>query len=135
MSNRAIDDVTESEIAQYSVVGSTGAFDFGGAVRGLSLHPTDLTSASIFQMSTKEDVQAQVAQYNEQLVQYQSLKDEYKELSATITTLPDATRHNIMVPFGGVAFMPGNIHHILCVCVCRQPFFVALTKLLRLQVI
>ena len=58
-----------------------------------------------------EDVQqAQATQHKEQLSQYQSLKDEYKELASTITTLPDQTRHNIMVPFGGVAFMPGTAY-------------------------
>ncbi len=61
-------------------------------------------------MSDRQDVQAQTAQHKEQLSQYQALKDEYKELASTITTLPDQTRHNIMVPFGGVAFMPGTTH-------------------------
>lgn len=33
------------------------------------------------------------------------------ELQQLLETLPDKVRHSIMVPFGSVAFFPGNLLH------------------------
>lgn len=44
-------------------------------------------------------------------------KEDYEALKARLETLPDKVSHEVMVPFGKLAFIPGRVRHtneILC---------------------
>ncbi|KAI9277352.1 hypothetical protein BC943DRAFT_364269 [Umbelopsis sp. AD052] len=43
--------------------------------------------------------------------QWREYRDDYKQLGQLLSTLPDKTSHDIMVPIGKLAFMPGRIVH------------------------
>ncbi|KAI8576833.1 hypothetical protein K450DRAFT_255208 [Umbelopsis ramanniana AG] len=43
--------------------------------------------------------------------QWREYRDDYKQLGQLLSTLPDKTSYDIMVPIGKLAFMPGRIVH------------------------
>nr|XP_011442483.2 unconventional prefoldin RPB5 interactor [Crassostrea gigas] len=48
---------------------------------------------------------------NRKLEQWETFRSDYEALRERMTTLPDKTTHDIMVPFGSLAFMPGKLVH------------------------
>lgn len=53
----------------------------------------------------------------EKVKQLTKFKEDYEALKARLETLPDKVSHEVMVPFGKLAFIPGRVKHtneILC---------------------
>lgn len=53
----------------------------------------------------------------EKLKQLTKFKEDYEALKTRLETLPDKLTHEVMVPLGKLAYMPGHIKHtneILC---------------------
>ncbi|XP_014778231.1 unconventional prefoldin RPB5 interactor isoform X1 [Octopus bimaculoides] len=48
---------------------------------------------------------------NDQMHKWNKLKTDYEVLSKRLLTLPDKTTHEVMVPIGSKAFMPGQLVH------------------------
>ena len=48
---------------------------------------------------------------NRQIEQWDKFKSDYKALKTRLKTLPDKVSHDVMVPFGKLAFMPGRLVH------------------------
>ncbi|XP_005103795.1 unconventional prefoldin RPB5 interactor [Aplysia californica] len=59
----------------------------------------------------KEEQQKAIYETKERIKQCESFKSDYKALQNRLKTLPDSVNHDIMVPFGKLAFMPGKIVH------------------------
>ncbi|XP_042232949.1 unconventional prefoldin RPB5 interactor 1-like isoform X1 [Homarus americanus] len=47
----------------------------------------------------------------EELTKLQKFQKDYEQLLKRLQTLPDKTTHEVMVPFGKLAFMPGHLVH------------------------
>lgn len=48
---------------------------------------------------------------DEDIEKYQKFKDDYLHLQKRLASLPDKTSHEVMVPIGSLAFMPGRLVH------------------------
>lgn len=68
--------------------------------------------AKLLQHQTKE-----TEIVKEKVKQLTKFKEDYEALKARLETLPDKVSHEVMVPFGKLAFIPGKVRHtneILC---------------------
>ncbi|KAJ8303397.1 hypothetical protein KUTeg_019793 [Tegillarca granosa] len=59
----------------------------------------------------KEEQEKVLASTDEKIEQWQKFKTDYKALKDRLKTLPDKVTHDVMVPFGSLAFMPGKLVH------------------------
>lgn len=59
----------------------------------------------------KEEQEKVLASTDEKIEQWQKFKSDYKALKDRLKTLPDKVTHDVMVPFGSLAFMPGKLVH------------------------
>ncbi|XP_059143741.1 unconventional prefoldin RPB5 interactor-like isoform X2 [Physella acuta] len=59
----------------------------------------------------KEEQQKAIQETDTKIEQMEKFKTDYKALQDRLKTLPDKITHDVMVPFGKLAFMPGQIVH------------------------
>ncbi|XP_076470151.1 uncharacterized protein LOC143300401 [Babylonia areolata] len=59
----------------------------------------------------KEEQEKALMQTDSQLEQWYQFRSDYVALRDRLKTLPNKTTHNVMVPFGPLAFMPGQLVH------------------------
>ncbi|XP_033626609.1 unconventional prefoldin RPB5 interactor-like [Asterias rubens] len=59
----------------------------------------------------KEEIERCLDETESKTKKWEKFKDDYTALQDRLRSLPDKVSHNIMVPFGSVAFMPGQIVH------------------------
>lgn len=52
-----------------------------------------------------------VSESDEQIKKLEEIREEYENLKGTLKRLPDELTHDVMVPFGKKAFMPGKLVH------------------------
>jgi len=52
-----------------------------------------------------------IEETNERISKFNQFKDDYVALQSRLQTLPDKVSHDVMVPFGKLAFMPGRLVH------------------------
>ncbi|XP_067651665.1 unconventional prefoldin RPB5 interactor-like [Haliotis asinina] len=52
-----------------------------------------------------------IAETDNKIAQWQQYKSDYEALHRRLKTLPDKVEHEVMVPFGSLAFMPGRLVH------------------------
>eukprot|EP00240_Pyramimonas_obovata_P015911 CAMPEP_0118929736 /NCGR_PEP_ID=MMETSP1169-20130426/6652_1 /TAXON_ID=36882 /ORGANISM="Pyramimonas obovata, Strain CCMP722" /LENGTH=292 /DNA_ID=CAMNT_0006871985 /DNA_START=283 /DNA_END=1158 /DNA_ORIENTATION=+ len=69
--------------------------------------PEVLLRKNVAESSIKEVLQ----QEEKRLEQLQTFGKEYNQLADVLATLPGKTNHQVMVPFGSLAFMPGRLIH------------------------
>ncbi|KAK7505744.1 hypothetical protein BaRGS_00003015, partial [Batillaria attramentaria] len=58
----------------------------------------------------REHIQA-LLDTEEKLTQWEKFRSDYLALKERLRTLPDKITHDVMVPFGSLAFMPGQLVH------------------------
>lgn len=58
-----------------------------------------------------EEQQKAVEQTDQKINVWSKFKDDYVALKDRLLTLPDKITHDVMVPFGSLAFMPGQLIH------------------------
>lgn len=59
----------------------------------------------------KEENKRALRERQQRLLTCERFKEDYEKLEALLQTLPNKTSHEVMVPFGSVAFMPGRLTH------------------------
>ncbi|GAB1599015.1 unconventional prefoldin RPB5 interactor-like [Argonauta hians] len=59
----------------------------------------------------REEQEQAIRISNDQMHKWNKLKSDYEILSRRLVTLPDKTTHEVMVPIGQKAFMPGQLVH------------------------
>nr|XP_054748678.1 LOW QUALITY PROTEIN: unconventional prefoldin RPB5 interactor-like [Lytechinus pictus] len=59
----------------------------------------------------KEEEEKALFETKDKLQQWQKFDEDYSALKARLTTLPEKVSHEVMVPFGKLAFMPGQLIH------------------------
>nr|XP_058941790.1 unconventional prefoldin RPB5 interactor 1-like [Pocillopora verrucosa] len=59
----------------------------------------------------KEENKRALLERQQRLLTCERFKEDYEKLEALLQTLPNKTSHEVMVPFGSVAFMPGRLIH------------------------
>jgi len=72
---------------------------------------TLLTPTEIDLIKAEKQLQKLHLDLTERLKALQSFKNQYLELQGTLHELPKKVNNNIMVPFGKMAFFPGQIIH------------------------
>ncbi|OWF54563.1 Unconventional prefoldin RPB5 interactor 1 [Mizuhopecten yessoensis] len=59
----------------------------------------------------KEEQEKAIIETNIKLEKWEQFKSDYEALKTRLKTLPDKVSHDVMVPFGSLAFMPGKLVH------------------------
>ncbi|XP_060080274.1 unconventional prefoldin RPB5 interactor-like [Ylistrum balloti] len=59
----------------------------------------------------KEEQEKAIQETNIKLEKWEQFKSDYVALKSRLKTLPDKVSHDVMVPFGSLAFMPGKLVH------------------------
>ncbi|XP_077982431.1 uncharacterized protein LOC144437379 [Glandiceps talaboti] len=59
----------------------------------------------------REEQQKVIDDCNQRIQQWEKFSTDYEALHDRLQTLPDKVSHDIMVPFGSLAFMPGKMVH------------------------
>ncbi|KAG0257768.1 uri1, prefoldin-like chaperone [Actinomortierella ambigua] len=80
--------------------------------KGKQKQPSPGDEANATELSTYfAKVSAAMARIDEEMARWNNYKADYKALKETLQDLPKQTTHNIMVPLGSLAFMPGQLIH------------------------
>ena len=69
-----------------------------------------MTEAEMAQRLEEAELEA-VSETDEQVKKLEEIRKEYVNLKGTLKRLPEELTHNVMVPFGKKAFMPGKLVH------------------------
>ncbi|XP_048779762.2 unconventional prefoldin RPB5 interactor-like isoform X2 [Ostrea edulis] len=59
----------------------------------------------------EEEQKLALSETDRKIKQWEAFRSDYDALRNTLTTLPDKITHDVMVPFGPLAFMPGKLVH------------------------
>lgn len=59
----------------------------------------------------EEEQKFALIETNKKLEQWETFRSDYEALKERLSTLPDKTTQDVMVPFGSLAFMPGKLVH------------------------
>ncbi|VDI71729.1 unconventional prefoldin RPB5 interactor 1 [Mytilus galloprovincialis] len=59
----------------------------------------------------KQEQEIALEETNANINQWEKFRTDYKALKTRLKTLPDKVTHDVMVPFGPLAFMPGKLVH------------------------
>ncbi|PVD20748.1 hypothetical protein C0Q70_18909 [Pomacea canaliculata] len=59
----------------------------------------------------RQEQERALSDTNQQISQHEKFKSDYSALRERLLTLPNKLTHNVMVPFGDLAFMPGRLVH------------------------
>ncbi|CAH1779921.1 unnamed protein product [Owenia fusiformis] len=59
----------------------------------------------------REEQEKAVEQTDENIKQWNKFRSDYVDLQSRLKSLPEKVKHDIMVPFGSKAFMPGQLVH------------------------
>ncbi|XP_062621068.1 unconventional prefoldin RPB5 interactor 1-like [Saccostrea cucullata] len=59
----------------------------------------------------EEEQKLALFETDRKIKQWETFRSDYEALKKRLTTLPDKTKHDVMVPFGPLAFMPGQLVH------------------------
>ncbi|XP_033754413.1 unconventional prefoldin RPB5 interactor-like [Pecten maximus] len=59
----------------------------------------------------KEEQEKAIQETNIKLEKWEQFRSDYVALKTRLKTLPDKVSHDVMVPFGSLAFMPGKLVH------------------------
>ena len=84
----------------------------GGAASGTTFDATSggMTEAEMAQRLDEAELEA-VKETKEQVKKLEEIKAEYESLKTTLRRLPEEISHDVMVPMGKKAFMPGKLVH------------------------
>lgn len=69
-----------------------------------------MTEAQMAERLESAELEA-VQETKEQLKKLEGIKEDYEKLKTTLKKLPEELTHDIMVPMGKKAFMPGKLVH------------------------
>lgn len=74
-----------------------------------SVHKLRDAFAELNQLQNEHKVR--IKSCDEDIEKFHKFKDDYLHLQKRLTSLPDKTSHEVMVPIGSLAFMPGRLVH------------------------
>ncbi|KAK8722503.1 hypothetical protein OTU49_012246 [Cherax quadricarinatus] len=86
-----------------------GASGSSGVEATVSLHTAKENLQNTFQ--THQLHKEKLGSLEEEIAKLQKFRKDYEHLLKKLQTLPDKASHEVMVPFGSMAFMPGRLIH------------------------